>query len=579
MTGSGRPAQTPVIPGFYPDPSICRAGDTYYTAHSSFEYAPGVPIFRSTDLVTWSQVGNALTRPSQLTPSIGTASSGVYAPTIRYGQGRFWLVTTDIGEFARGHLLVSAEDPAGPWSDAAFVTGTLGIDPDLTWDEDGVCRLTWKSFDPARPGILSAPVDPVAGRLLGEPQPLWQGLGMQSPEGPHLYRIDGWWYLLLAEGGTERGHTVTLARTRDLRSTWEEAPSNPVLTHRSTDHPVQNVGHADLVQRPDGSWAMVYHGVRPRGQTPHFHVNGRETFVAGVDWVDGWPVVRQDAFAVPTVDHSFTDRFRQAELHPRWVAPGVAPSSFATSTPDGVRLDTGQVLDGGPTLLAVRAQDREWTARVRLTTQGTARLVVRMDSAHWYGVTVTPQGIEGTLAIGPAVSTIGPIPRPTTSAVVLRVSAKPAAPGLRGPAEEPDLIELAAVGTDGSEHVFGSFAGRYLSTEVAGGFTGRVVGIEVLDGSALVHEFGYRTDDATCAPGTDGARYDLAATTLETLLEDPESRAVFDELMPQLPHHPFIGVMRTLPLDALFQNASTVPDEVVADVRARLGALSPHRRA
>jgi xylan 1,4-beta-xylosidase len=565
--------QTPVIPGFYPDPSICRVGDVYYTAHSSFEYVPGVPLFRSTDLVTWTQVGNALTRPSQLAPSAGAASSGIYAPTIRYGSGRFWLVTTDIGHFSRGHLLVSADDPAGPWSDAVFVAGTLGIDPDLTWDDDGVCRLTWKSFDPAHPGIVSAPVDLGTGQLLGEPRPLWQGSGLHAPEGPHLYRIDGWWYLLLAEGGTERGHTVTIARARDLDGPWETPPVNPVLSHRSTSHPVQNVGHGDLVQRSDGSWAMVVHGVRARGQSPLFHVNGRETFVVGVDWVDGWPVVREDEFDVPVADHSFTDRFEAAELHPRWVAPGVAPSVFATPTPDGLRVEAGRVPEGGSTLLSVRTRDPEWTVRARLTTDGTCRLVVRMDAARWYGITVDAVGIEGMVAVGPAVAGVGRIARAGAGEVSLRISARPATRGARGPAEEPDVLELAAVGPDGDEHVFGSFAGRYLSTEVAGGFTGRVVGVEVVEGSALVHEVEYRTDDAASAPAAGGGRYDLAAATLGTLLDDPEARAVLDDLMPELPEHPFLGVMRTMPVDAVLRGGGSASADVVAELRARLDAL------
>ena len=484
---------TPIIPGFYPDPSICRVGSTYYTAHSSFEYVPGVPVFRSEDLVTWTQVGNVLTTPRHLPPTTGAANSGIYAPTIRYGAGKFWLVTTDIGQVGRGHLIVSADDPAGPWSEPVFVTGTLGIDPDLSWGDDGVCRLTWKSFHPSRFGILSAPIDPETGVLLGEPQSLWQGTGLSDPEGPHLYRIEDWWYLLLAEGGTERGHTATIARARELDGPWQTPPQNPILTHRSTDHPVQNVGHADLVESPDGSWAMVYHGVRARGQTPHFPVNGRETFVAGVDWVDGWPVVDESRFEVALRDRSFTDRFDAPDLGLRWVAPGVSPTAFTSATGAGLRLDGGLVPAGGTTLLATRVVDEEWAFEATISeSAGVGRVVVRMDSARWYGLTVTDTEITGTLAIGPAVGAVGSIPRPAGD-VTLRISANATPVGRMGGSEEPDLIELAVLAGDGAEHVFGSFDGRYLSTEVAGGFTGRVVGMEVVEGSMTVSRVAYRS--------------------------------------------------------------------------------------
>jgi xylan 1,4-beta-xylosidase len=484
-----------VIPGFFSDPSICRGRDAYYTAHSSFEYVPGVPIFRSTDLLTWTQVGNALSSPRHLPPTSGSASSGIHAPTIRFADGRFWLVTTDIDRVQRGHFIVSAEDPAGPWSEPAFVSGSLGIDPDLMWDDDGVCRLTWKSFHPANAGILSAPIDPVAGVLLAEPERLWQGTGMSDPEGPHLYRIWDWWYLLLAEGGTERGHTVTIARARELSGPWETPPVNPILTHRSTDHPIQNVGHADLVEAPDGSWAMVYHGVRAQGQTPKFHVNGRETFLAGVTWVDGWPIIDESRFEVSPSDHSFVDTFESEELDPRWVSPGVDPSSLTEpSDGGGLRLDASKAVAGGACLVATRTRDEEWTAEARLSeVSGTCRLIVRMDAAQWFGVVVTATEVKATLAIGPAVTDMGSVPR-TEGDLHLRISARPAPSSPMRMPEEPDLIELAAIGSGGAEHVFGAFEGRYLSTEVAGGFTGRLVGVEVVEGSATLRQLAYRSD-------------------------------------------------------------------------------------
>jgi beta-xylosidase len=190
------------------------------------------------------------------------------------------MVTTNFNEARNGHLIVSATDPAGSWSAPVHTEGVLGIDPDLFWDTDGTCYLTWTGFDQSGSAILHAPIDPQTGTLIGDARRTRQGTGLAYPEGPHVYRRGDWYYLKLAEGGTERGHAVTIARSRSLDEPWESDPANPILTHRSTSHPVQNTGHADLIETPDGRWAMVHLGVRPVGPTPGYHLNGRETFVA-----------------------------------------------------------------------------------------------------------------------------------------------------------------------------------------------------------------------------------------------------------------------------------------------------------
>jgi hypothetical protein len=478
----------PIVAGFHPDPSICRVGGTYYLANSSFEYVPGVPIRRSTDLVSWELLGHALTRPDQLPPSDGAANTGVYAPTLRHHDGRFHLVTTDILHAHRGHLIVTAEDPAGPWSRPVHVAGATGIDPDLCWDDAGVCHLTWASFAPELPGIASVPIDPATGAMLGEPRLLWNGTGLAAPEAPHLYRVGDWWYLLLAEGGTERGHAVTVARARSLAGPFEPAPGNPILSHRSTTHPVQNTGHGDLVECADGSWAMVHLGVRPRGKTPHFHVNGRETFLAGVDWVDGWPVVAEDRFAIEPADHSFTDGFPTAAPHPRWVAPGAGPETFTRWAGPGEL-----VLTNGRPLLT-RALDEHWTAVARLDVSGgTAKFLVRIDDRHWYGLTADGATVTATLAIGPARDAVTSVAAGSVVSLRIRALRAPAS-GPFDEAAEPDLLELSVLRDDGRAEVLGSFDGRYLSTEVAAGFTGRMIGVEVLDGTATLREFRYRTD-------------------------------------------------------------------------------------
>ncbi len=288
--------RNPVIPGFHPDPSVCRVGHDYFLVTSSFTYCPGVPIFRSSNLVDWTQIGNVLDRPSQLdlTATRDWSSLGIFAPTIRHHDGRFWMITTNVGTTGTKSFLVTGEDPAGPWSDPVPVP-ISGIDPDLAWDGDGNCWVHFSGLG----GIARCRIDDESGRLLSGPDLTWSGTGLQYPESPHLFERDGTWYLLIAEGGTHSGHCVSVARAPSAVGPWEGAPANPILSHRSTDRSIQNTGHADLVEAADGTWWMVLLGVRPKGIAAGFHVLGRETFLTPLLWVDGWPVPAELALEMP----------------------------------------------------------------------------------------------------------------------------------------------------------------------------------------------------------------------------------------------------------------------------------------
>jgi hypothetical protein len=479
---------TPIIPGYHPDPSVCRVGDRYVLATSSFEYAPGVPLFESRDLLTWSPLGHALARPSQLAvrPGVAGASGGIYAPTLRHHDCRYWLTTTNVDEIQRGHLIVHAEDPAGPWSDPVWTTGVIGIDPDLAWDDDGACHLTWS--DPVRGGISQVRVDPRTGALLSDPAEIWRGTGGAHAEGPHVVRRGAWWYLVVAEGGTGHGHMVTVARSRAVDGPYEAAPSNPVLTHRSTAGPVQATGHADLVELADGSWAMVHLGTRPRGSFPRWHTNGRETFLVGVDWVDDWPVVVEDRFAPDPTPRAFDDRFTAAELHPRWVSPGTHPATFAAPGPDGLALRAGRTAAARDAvhLLAARVQDLAWSAAVHA--EGDVALTVRVDDAHQVAVQRVGRTVTARAVVGPLDQVLA-VHDDVAPGAALAVRAEPCAsrPGRR---TGPDQLVLGHEGPDGFTEL-ARIDGRYLSTEVAGGFTGRVVGVEALGADALVTRFRY----------------------------------------------------------------------------------------
>ncbi|WP_193596599.1 glycoside hydrolase family 43 protein [Microbacterium sp. YJN-G] len=475
---------SPVLPGFHPDPSICRVGEDYFLVNSTFEYFPGVPVHRSRDLVEWEQIGNVLDRPEQLVTraGIGGASGGIYAPTLRHHDGLFWMVTTNLHEITRGHLLVHAADPAGPWSDPVYVPGLVGIDPDLAWDEAGLCRLTWS--DVVRGGISQAVIDPHTGAVLSEVREIWRGTGGAHAEGPHLIRRGCWWYLVVAEGGTGPGHMVTVARSQSPDGPFEPHPDNPILTHRSTGAAVQSTGHADLVERADGTWAIVFLGTRPRGSFPRWHTNGRETFLAGVEWRDDWPFVDEAAFDVHDTSRSFVDDFSGTTFHPRWIAPGVDPGSFTETAPDGagLRLRRGRAVASraAENLLAVRVECQTWAARVDAV--GDVALSVRMDDSH-QAIVERESGVVRARAV------IGPVDQVLASAEIaddVTLEIQSVQPDVeRGAPRGPDLLRLG-YRAHGELHVLAEFDGRYLSTEVAGGFTGRVVGVEALADDVLV---------------------------------------------------------------------------------------------
>jgi xylan 1,4-beta-xylosidase len=478
---------SPVIPGFHPDPSVCRVDDRFFLANSSFEYLPGVPLFTSRDLVEWEQVGNALDGAAQpsIPAGLAGASSGIYAPTLRHHGGLFWLVTTNIHLVRDGHLIVHAENIEGPWSEPVYTKGLFGIDPDLVWDAEGNCHLAWS--DVVNGGISVARVDPFSGKILSDPQNIWHGTGGAHPEGPHLYSRNGWWYLLAAEGGTAAGHMVTIARSRAIDGPYESNPSNPILTHRSTTDPVQSTGHADLVDCGDGEWAMVHLGTRPRGSFPKWHTNGRETFLAGVDWVDDWPVVVEDRYSPTRRSTSFSDRFETDSLHPRWIGPGSNPKTYTRPAPGGLELAAGRAADSQEAvrLLATRVHDVSW--RAVIAGSGDIALSVRIDDAHQAIVERVGATIRARVIIGPVEQVLA-IATDASPSASLTIEARPV-DARRGERQGPDCLVLGY--ESGTAFSLVTIDGRYISTEIAGGFTGRVLGVEALGAPAVLHNFTY----------------------------------------------------------------------------------------
>lgn len=322
----------PILKGFYPDPSICRVDDTYYIVTSTFAYFPGVPIFASKDLAHWEQIGSVLDREEQLPLANARHSQGIFAPSIRYHNGVYYMITTNVSY--GGNFIVTATDPSGPWSNPYYLGQSApGIDPSLFFDEDGSCYYVGTRPNPEGVRyngdweIWVQPFDVVSMKFLGEPKFIWKGALRQAiwPEGPHIYKKDGYYYVMNAEGGTGPNHAITIARSKEIYGPYENNPNNPIITHRhlGKKYPVQYVGHGDLVETPDGDWYMIMLASRPSEGYTNI---GRETYLAKVTWEDGWPVVNDGIGIIEatfTLDHDpvytqplpTTYHFHQETLH------------------------------------------------------------------------------------------------------------------------------------------------------------------------------------------------------------------------------------------------------------------------
>lgn len=287
----------PILTGFNPDPSIVRVGEDYYIATSTFEWFPGVQIHHSKDLVNWTLVSRPLNRVNQLDLLGVPDSGGVWAPCLTYDDGTFYLIYTNVKSFDgvwkdTPNYLVTSKEIDGEWSDPIFLD-SRGFDPSMYHEADGkkyylsmlVDHREGKLFG----GIIMQEYDSNLKQLIGPTHYLFKGTELNCTEGPHMYKRNGYYYLLLAEGGTEYGHAVSIARSKSITGPYEIHPENPILSSRDNpEAPLQKTGHGDLVEGPDGDWHLVFLTGRPlttRGRCPL----GRETAMEEINWKDGWP--------------------------------------------------------------------------------------------------------------------------------------------------------------------------------------------------------------------------------------------------------------------------------------------------
>jgi len=484
--------RNPIIPGFYPDPSICRVGEDYYLVNSSFEFFPGVPLWHSRDLINWEQKGYVLTRPSQLPLINGRTSGGIFAPTIRYNNGRFYMITTNVTDM--GNFIVWTDDINGEWSDPIKVDQP-GIDPSLFWDDDGKVYYTGTAWGK---GIAQFEIDLETGAKLSETKVIWGGTGGLYPEGPHMYKINGWYYLMIAEGGTEYGHMETIARSRSVWGPFEACPHNPILTYRDDAKTgFKAGGHADMVTDPDGNWWIVFHAIRPSIYMLH-HI-GRETMIAPLTWdEDGWPVVNGGQYVpaemcVPGSGRqhacfSWKDEFAGTALAPRWSwLYNPDTDKYRFEQPGITLLGSERTLDemgGQHTFIGVRQQqfDIQYDTRITLAaSQGCAGLTVFHTNEHHYDLMVTREGTGLCVQLRRTVFDMQTITPPVffenTDTLLLRMDAQRLLYTFSAGPDEEHMTEIGRgrsqpLSTEGMNCTFtGCFAGLFAEGDAEATFS------------------------------------------------------------------------------------------------------------
>jgi alpha-N-arabinofuranosidase len=511
MRSPGPPGhyRNPVMPGYFPDPSVTRVGDKFYLVNSTFAHWPGIPIHESTDLVHWKLIGYALNDPAKVKFDGLDISRGVFAPAIEYHDGTYYVINTLVD--AGGNFFVTSKNPGGPYSDPVWLKEIDGIDPAFYFDDNGKAyvlnngppdraplyeghRAIWmQEFDVGAQKLVGPRKVIVDGGVDISKKPIWI-------EGPHLYKVDGSYYLMCAEGGTGTMHSEVIFRSKSPWGPWVPYEGNPILTQRdlgmNRPNPVTSTGHADLVQKKDGSWWAVFLGTRPYENDSYN--TGRETFLLPVTWKGGWPVILPPGVAVPMYSPlsqaakkprdpklpplsgemrspTTRDDFAGAAPGPEWLQIYVPKTKWFTTdkgalaiTPQKPNLDAKV----NTSFLARRQQDQKFEAGTLISAglePGVAAgLAAYQNHDHWYflGARRTATGLDVFLE--------------RRAGQALRIAALETI-------EMPDALQLR-IRADGQHYSFDYDAGlgwrtikenddgSILSTNTAGGFVGTVLG-------------------------------------------------------------------------------------------------------
>jgi len=500
----------PILPGFYPDPSIVRVGEDYYLVNSTFAFFPGLPVFHSKDLVHWTQIGNAVDRPSQAEFGTLGISRGLFAPAISFHDGTFAIVNTcvDCTDDLHENFLITATNPAGPWSDPVRL-GFEGIDPSLFFDRDGKTyilnngppvgpplynghRAIWmQEFDWATKKLIGPRRVIVNGGTDIRKHPIWI-------EGPHLFRAHGWYFLICAQGGTADQHSEVVFRSRKVWGPYVSYKHNPILTQRDLNparpFPVTSTGHAQFVTTPKGQWWSVFLGTRPYEDDSYN--TGRETFLLPVHWKHGWPVILPKGKAVPYVvkrpdlpfdpapldsgNLSYRDDFNSAALGPQWLMIRTPHERWYSLARSSLVLQSRPVAigsDGQPSFVGRRQQNGWATVSTEMhytpkIDGERAGLVAFQNRDHFYFVGLVRQDGKTEVCVSKRAADTAP-----ANGTTLTCAPAP---------ESPVLLKIVARGA-AYDFYYGTAPDRWtallrdadgtiLSTKTAGGFVGTVIG-------------------------------------------------------------------------------------------------------
>lgn len=497
--------QNPVLRGMYPDPSMCSANGKFYMVCSTFQYFPGVPVFESEDLINWKQIGHCLTRKSQLLVDENNTNSGIYAPTIRFNNGRFYMVVTNVSNI--GNFYVYTDDIYGEWSDPIIVEQS-GIDPSLFFDDDGKTYFISNGNDSEGTGYIQiSEIDISNGKKLSENKALWYGTGGRYIEAPHLYKFGEYYYVLNAEGGTEYGHMVNYARSKNLMGPYEPCPANPVLTNRNLGgYQLQGAGHGDIVQAADGTWWFCHLAFRQLDKYMTYHHLGRETCMEPVVWKDGWFYIGTKSDSRYTTqgygnalletecppEHKFEPQklgyvktFETLKKNLDWCClcnPVEENYSFGK---DYIELTAGELTidtpKGSPTFTGVRQcefnEEQECTVEILAAENGKnaeAGISTYMDCNHHYDVYLQKKDDRYfaclKVKVGPATQVVSEVEVQAGKATFVIKS-------------NPFGYSYFVKDKKGGEKHLGYGDSRYLSSEVAGGFTGVFTGLYAQHGA------------------------------------------------------------------------------------------------
>jgi xylan 1,4-beta-xylosidase len=491
--------RNPILAGYYPDPSVCRAGDDYFLVCSSFGHFPGLPVFHSRNLVDWTPIGHAVDRPSQVRYKGLGLSQGLFAPTLREHGGVFYLVCTMVG--AGGNFVMTARHPAGPWSDPVWLD-CGGIDPALFFDDDGAVYLFHNDEPPGSPrydghrAIWAQRFDPESLSLTGLRAVIVDG-GVditQKPiwiEGPKVYKRGGWYYLSCAEGGTSEGHSQVIFRARSPMGVYEPGPVNPILTQRGvTGARVTSTGHAELVPGPDGEWWAAFLGCRPYDGI--HYVTGRETFLLPVEWPrDDFPVILPPGRAIePTAPRPMGtgsqpamqttgngarhDDFAGLALAHDWTMLRAPERRWWRLTVPGLEIEArAERLNGGgnPSFLGrrIRHARSESSVSLQVPPKGVAAgiAVVQGDRHHvFFGVRRRDGSVEAFVerTAGGEPAVVATVALGTPERLSLRIRLRDGELAFTGMADDQPFVAR------------GSMNARFLTTAAAGGFVGALAG-------------------------------------------------------------------------------------------------------